>query len=665
MNLQELLSKTDFLTSIAQYVGLETLTYFTSISKELRQVLDRAEKVDGALSSAIRSMVCADVFSQAIERVENIRIEYERSPLYSEYFPRKWKDLARVTLQMQNLSFASWIRKPAVVLRVNPENTADRIPRCAHSVVNLGSDTCIVYGGFGGTSWRTDGWGIARRAKVFAFAVKTCSSRVPSSPKQGKQLDIKTKVPVETGDIPCPRYGHTMVNLGENRCGGKALLFGGFREAYFHSPLGDVYTIEWKCSSDKKGNGDFEDYPNTFPSLEPKPLDWPSNCDILVWKKQKDYTSSEFWGPREKCEWRNHRGNHGCAYSWSTRKMYVFGGIRGGAPIGELACLDTENYEWEPLFQVSKGRQPLPRYGCSMNIWNDEIFLFGGANGADFFNEGNDLCDLHAYNIKEGIWTCIMDPAMEVQPPIKVYDSDAKMAADETCQTLHQASKAPPEALGRGHTSISIGQNMIFFGGFIRCSHENDSHFRQSLGMKIARSVPVNIYDCGKRCWKTVKNHSNYDIPWERFAHKVTMFKGFMLIHGGWTFETRSTVSGFNALDLSPMTSANRDSIISSASEVESLDKAHVPPVTSLFWRVTARSLLQSARARARAGTARLRRKKRNCWLATKEKSEQAINYVSAIVASMLVFSLALVPTLVAIVSWKANVGLVKKSRRT
>ena len=36
-------------------------------------MLDRAENVDGALSSAIRSMVCTDVFSQAIERVENIR----------------------------------------------------------------------------------------------------------------------------------------------------------------------------------------------------------------------------------------------------------------------------------------------------------------------------------------------------------------------------------------------------------------------------------------------------------------------------------------------------------------------------------------------------------------------------------------------------------------
>ena len=37
---------------------------------------------------------------------------------------------------------------------------------------------------------------------------------------------------------------------------------------------------------------------------------------------------------------------------------------------------------------------------------------------------------------------------------------------------------------------------MIFFGD-LYAAHENDSHFGQSLGMKIARSVPVNIYDCG------------------------------------------------------------------------------------------------------------------------------------------------------------------------
>ena len=122
-----------------------------------------------------------------------------------------------------------------MLVRVNPENTADRIPRCAHSVVNLGSDTCIVYGGFGGTSWRTDGWGIARRifgwAKVFAFAVPTTllcahSSRIFGSfpPKQGQFVSnwiLKLKCLSKRVILPLPRYGHTMVNLGENRWGSR------------------------------------------------------------------------------------------------------------------------------------------------------------------------------------------------------------------------------------------------------------------------------------------------------------------------------------------------------------------------------------------------------------------------------------------------------------
>ena len=151
-------------------------------------------------------------------------------------------------------------------------------------------------------------------------------------------------------------------------------------------------------------------------------------------------------------------------------------------------------------------------------------------------------------------------------------------------------------------------------------------------------------------------NWAHRDVPWERFAHQTTICKGVMLIHGGWTFETRSTVAGFHALDLSPMTSANRVTIMSDAYNIESIDKADVPPVTSLFWRVSARSLLRAARARARAGTARLRRKRRNCWSATTRKAEQIVNYVSAFIASLVVFSLALMPTLFAFISWKANV---------
>ena len=126
-----------------------------------------------------------------------------------------------------------------------------------------------------------------------------------------------------------------MVNLGENRCGGKALLFGGFREAYFHSPLGDVYTIEWKCSPDEKGNGDFEDYPNKFTSLESKSLDWPSNCNILLWKKQNDYTSSEILGSGKRVMEKSQRKSR--VRLAGVQKMYVFGGIRDGSYWGLLA----------------------------------------------------------------------------------------------------------------------------------------------------------------------------------------------------------------------------------------------------------------------------------------------------------------------------------------
>ena len=42
------------------------------------------------------------------------------------------------------------------------------------------------------------------------------------------------------------------------------------------------------------------------------------------------------------------------------------------APIG--ACL-LGHKKYDRTFVSSvKGRQPLARYGCSMNIWNDEIF---------------------------------------------------------------------------------------------------------------------------------------------------------------------------------------------------------------------------------------------------------------------------------------------------
>ena len=91
--------------------------------------------------------------------------------------------------------------------------------------------------------------------------------------------------------------------------------------------------------------------------------------------------------------------------------MYVFGGIRDGEPINELVSLNVETFEWVPLFEKAYGVSPAPRYGCSMVVWGNYVYIFGGSNGSDYFNEGKDFFDVHMYNIDSNTWSCIMmDP---------------------------------------------------------------------------------------------------------------------------------------------------------------------------------------------------------------------------------------------------------------
>ena len=717
MELSQLLSKNDYLLYISQYIGLETLTYLTSISKEIQRILNEAETVNGTLSNAMRFTVCREVYDSAVQRVDELlklRKGFDNNNSNNinnnnNINSLKWKDIARVALQLQTLSFASWMRKPTVVLRNVKNRAIDRVPRCAHAMVNLGEECGIVYGGFGGTSWNADGWGLAQRAKIFAFKTLQSDSIVSTSnTKYDNKLAVKIKVPNEIGDIPCARYGHTMINLGRNNTGKKALLFGGFREAYFGFSLNDVYTIEWTDDDDdnnfnggNNNNNNNNDkvsaaaaasskYSNINVDTEEEndiDTEWTLKSSTLIWKKQFPKEKLRKGGRTSKNEkispnkltHRYDRGNHACAYKWSTKTMYVFGGIRDGHTIDEFASLNVETFEWTPLFEKSKGKSPTARYGCSMVVCENRVYVFGGATGADYFNEGNDMFDIHMYNINNNVWSCIMDPTSTIirQPGaidnVGSRDNNSNENSyeigserDDNMVPSFQINKEDDvltpsvEALGRGHSATAIGHHVIFFGGFVRYSRDES----RSIGMKFTRSVPITIFDCRNHCWKTVENWANRDIPWERFAHQATISKGIMLIHGGWTFETRSTVAGFHALDLSPMTSANRLTILSDADNIESIDKLDVPPVTSILWRVSAKSLLRAARARARAGTARLRRKKRNCFLATSEKTERIINYVSAFIASLVVFTLALIPTLVAIISWKLNVTPRRERRR-
>ena len=72
MNLLHLLSKNDYLLYISQYIGLETLTYITTISKEIQEILNASETNDTTLSVAIKSMVSPEVYYHAIQRVNEL-----------------------------------------------------------------------------------------------------------------------------------------------------------------------------------------------------------------------------------------------------------------------------------------------------------------------------------------------------------------------------------------------------------------------------------------------------------------------------------------------------------------------------------------------------------------------------------------------------------------
>ena len=135
--------------------------------------------------------------------------------------------------------------------------------------------------------------------------------------------------------------------------------------------------------------------------------------------------------------------------------------------------------------------------------------------------------------------------------------------------------------------------------------------------MKIARSIPCNIYIAGNAI-KGSKKSLNY--IQERFAHKLQCSRDLCSFMVDDT-ETFKHCLWVQRIRLELHDKCKQRFIISSASEVESLDKAHVPLGDFTLLAVTARSLLQSARASARL--VQLDCEGRNKLLATKKKPDK------------------------------------------
>ena len=588
VGLFSLTAREDFALLLFQFCGVDATVGLRGISKGFCQLLDHATELAGVWEFLFASSFPRHVIQEAKQRC----------------FPNVtcWRNVAHFAVNFHALTSVCWKgRGPndqpdemsvGYGLFVPPHDSpAVELPRISHSMVALG-DWVVVYGGFGGTSWGDD-WGIQERSDPFVFHVATSSGRVHLA------------APSESGDRPVPRYGQSLTSTldpcnsgGEEAC---AIMFGGFSESYFSNCLSDLHSLHWK----EGGVG--------------KELEWRSIAlKPRRWGDSGDQDTPVLQG----------RGCHGSAFDPRTKCLYIFGGIRDQHPIDEFLVINTVSWEWEPLWKHTVGQMPSPRYSSTLTYVNGRLFAFGGASGADFFNEGRDLCELYVFHIDSISWERV-----DIAP-----DPNFSSVQTSVLPSLTPAAPRLNETIGRGHTSVAMGSKIIVFGGF-------------NLGRpnRFSPTSIISIFNTETLKWAETCNSANTDTPWERFGHAAVLHRGAMCVYGGWAQETRSNINDLHVLELCPANGSRADRIPDD--DVEE-DSQCIHPVTSIFYSMpSAKSLLDDARRRLRVGSARLRRKKRSCY----QMCDQAVNYMSTGVFSLVAFVFALIPSLVAIAAWRLS----------
>jgi len=120
--------------------------------------------------------------------------------------------------------------------------------------------------------------------------------------------------------------------------------------------------------------------------------------------------------------------------------VVVFGGKGKSSVFNDLYTFDPdpEKYTW--LLANETGEAPSPRFNHSASLWNKKMYIFGGWNGRDYFN------DTLTFDLEKMIWSRL-----------------------ETSGTTPVARQ--------GHASCVVGHNLIIQGGF---SYDDIEYKKQS-----------------------------------------------------------------------------------------------------------------------------------------------------------------------------------------
>lgn len=140
-------------------------------------------------------------------------------------------------------------------------------------------------------------------------------------------------------------------------------------------------------------------------------------------------------------------------------------------------------------------KQPLPRYQCSLDFYQNKLYLFGGlmkenTDKSTYFN------DLWEYSLTQNIWT--------------------QLPSNKNCKCA-------------GHQSLIYQHYLIIYGGYT--IQENGGWFQYKSNSTYLLSLEnVHIYNIKTREWKEIKSINK---PISRFWHSMISMNDNLIIYGG------------------------------------------------------------------------------------------------------------------------------------
>lgn len=143
---------------------------------------------------------------------------------------------------------------------------------------------------------------------------------------------------------------------------------------------------------------------------------------------------------------------------------------------------DPEKYAW--LLANETGEAPSPRYGHTANLWNKKMYIFGGWNGKEYFN------DIITFDLEKMVWSKL------------------------------QASGNPPTPR-QGHASCVVGHSLIIQGGFY---FDNDK-YKKSISnygtfLKSCYLNDIKLLDLKLNVWAQLRTNGAPPLP--RFGHTLS-----------------------------------------------------------------------------------------------------------------------------------------------